>query len=101
MKIFHNANCRTEYVIYLMECAICNLQYVGKNETPFNIRLNHHRIDVKDPKATLADKHFQKIDHRFNVLARFTIINRSINTNLDKEISRERLNRRENFWIQN
>ena len=79
MKIFYNANCRTEYVIYLMECAICNLQYVGKNETPFNIRLNHHRIDVKDPKATLADKHFQKIDHRFNVLARFTIINRSIN----------------------
>ena len=101
MKIFHNANCRTEYVIYLMECAICNLQYVGKNETPFNIRLNHHRIDVKDSKATLADKHFQKIDHRFNVLARFTIINRSINTNLDKEISRERLIRRENFWIQN
>ena len=84
-----------------MECAICNLQYVGKNETPFNIRLNHHRIDVKDPKAALADKHFQKIDHRFNVLARFTIINRSINTNLDKEISRERLIRRENFWIQN
>ena len=101
MKIFYNANCRTEYVIYLMECAICNLQYVGKNETPFNIRLNHHRIDVKDPKATLADKHFQKIDHRFNVLARFTIINRSINTNLDEEISRERLIRRENFWIQN
>ena len=101
MKIFHNANCRTEYVIYLIECAICNLQYVGKNETPFNIRLNHHRIDVKDPKATLANKDFQKIDHRFNVHARFTIINRSTNTNLDKEISRERLIRRENFWIQN
>ena len=29
-KIFHNTNCKTEYVIYLMEFAICNLQYVGK-----------------------------------------------------------------------
>ena len=44
-----------------MECAICNQQYVGKNETPFNIRLNNHRKDVNDPKVLLADKHFQKM----------------------------------------
>ena len=30
-KIFHNTNCETEYAIYLMECIICNLQYVGDN----------------------------------------------------------------------
>ena len=39
---------------------ICNLQYVGKNETPFNIRLHNQRKDVKDPKAILADEHVQK-----------------------------------------
>ena len=44
-----------------MEHTICNLQYVDKNETPFSIRLNNHRKDVKDPKAILADKHFQKM----------------------------------------
>ena len=71
-----------------MECAICNLQYVGKNETPLNIRLNNHRKDVKDPKAILADKHFQKNGHRFNEHARFTIIDRLTKTNLDKEILR-------------
>ena len=60
-KIFHNTNCKIEYVIYLMEHTICNLQYVDKNETPFSIRLNNHRKDVKDPKAILADKHFQKM----------------------------------------
>ena len=49
-----------------MECIICNQQYVGKNETPFNIRLNNHKEDVKDPKTILADKHFQKNGHRFN-----------------------------------
>ena len=74
-----------------MECAICNLQYVRKNETLFNIRLNNHRINVKDPKAILADKHFQKNGHRFNEHARFTITDRLTNTNLDKEISRDRL----------
>ena len=40
-----------------MECTICNLQYIGKNETPFNIRLDNHRKDVKDPKAILPRKH--------------------------------------------
>ena len=57
-KIFHNTNCKTEYVIYLLECIICNLQYVRKNKTPFNSRFKNYRKDVKDTKAILADKHF-------------------------------------------
>ena len=32
-KIFRNATSKTECAIYLMECTICNLQYVSKNET--------------------------------------------------------------------
>ena len=99
-KIFHIVNCKKEYAIYLMECTICNLQYVVKNETPFNIRLTNHRKDVKDPEAILADKHFQKNGHRFNEHARFAIIGRLKNTNLDKEILRESLIQRENFCIQ-
>ena len=31
-----------------MNCAICNLQYVGKNEKTFNIRLNNLMKDVED-----------------------------------------------------
>ena len=85
------------YSINLMECKICNLQHVGKNETPFNIRLGNHSKDVKFPKAKLADKHFQKNDHRFNEHARLTIIDRLTNTNLDKKILREHLIQRENF----
>ena len=80
-----------------MECKICNLQHVGKNETPFNIRLDNHSKDVKFPKAKLADKHFQKNDHRFNEHARLTIIDRLTNTNLDKKILREHLIQRKNF----
>ena len=57
-NIFHNTNCKTEYALYLMECTICNLQYVDKNKTPFNIRFKNHRKDVKDPNAILADKLF-------------------------------------------
>ena len=84
-----------------MECIICNQQYVGKNETPFNIRLNNHKEDVKDPKTILADKHFQKNGHRFNEHAIFTIIDRLTNTNLDKEVLREHLRKLLNTKIRN
>ena len=83
-KVFHNTNCKTEYAIYLIKCTICNLQYTGKSETPFNIGLNNHRADVKDTKAILADKQFQKSGHRFNEHAGFKIIDRLTNKNLDK-----------------
>ena len=69
-----------------MECTISSLQYVGKNETPFNIRLNNHREDVKDSKAIFTDKHFQKIGHRFKEHVRVATTDRLTNTNLDKEI---------------
>ena len=59
-KIFLNTNRQTEYTIYLMECTICNLQYVGKNGTSFYIRFNNHRKDIKDPKAILAGNTFKK-----------------------------------------
>ena len=84
-----------------MKCIICNLEYVDKNETPFYIRLNNHRKDVKDRKAILADKHFQKNGHRFNEHAIFTIIDRLTNTNLDKEILREHLRKLLNTKIRN
>ena len=57
-KIFHNVNCASSYVIYLMECILFNKQYVGKAETSFNTRLNNHRKDVKKVDAIMAYKHF-------------------------------------------
>ena len=65
-----------------------------------NVRLNNHRKDVKDCKAILGDKLFQKNGHRFNKQARFTIIDRLTNTNVDKEILRECFIQRKTFWIQ-
>ena len=38
-----NLNCKIEYVIYLMECILCKMQFAGKAETAFNLRLNNHR----------------------------------------------------------
>ena len=84
-----------------MECTLCKIQYVGKTETPFNIRLNNHRRkDVKgnNPKAIPASIHFKQAVHNFNKHAKFTLIeqiNNTINTDIDK--IKIKLNRREEF----
>ena len=43
-----------------MDCTLCNKKYVGKAETAFNIRLNNHKKDNKDPNAILACRHFRR-----------------------------------------
>ena len=55
-----------------MECALCKIQYVGKVETAFNIRLNNYKKDVNNPKSISADFHFRKPEHSFNLHAKFT-----------------------------
>ena len=63
--IYYNANCKTENIIYLLECAICGLQYVG--ETKHNnlvnawmateamqiANLTFHSADFSDQRATM------------------------------------------------
>ena len=99
-KIYHRANCKSSFVIFLLECYICNIQYVGKSETPFYIRLNNRRKEVKNPNAMPACKHFNRLDHDFNNHGRF-IIKEHLRNILatPTETLKERLKQRENFWI--
>ena len=61
--IFHQFTCHGNYVIYLLECIMCKIQYVGKPETSFDIRLNNYRKDIRKPNAIEACKHFNNNEH--------------------------------------
>ena len=73
-KIFQKTTCKSNFIIFLLECKLSKIQYVGKAETAFNMQLNNQRKDVKDPKAIPADKHFNQTGHKFNPHAKFIII---------------------------
>ena len=45
-KIFHEVDCSSAYVVYMMESTL--KQCVGKAETSFNIKVNNDRNDVKN-----------------------------------------------------
>ena len=99
--IFHKLNCKSKFIIYLMECALCKVQYVGKAETAINIRLNNQRKDINNPKSIPADVHFRKPGHSFNQHAKFTIIEQLSNIHTtDKNTLKFPLKRHEDFWIQ-
>ena len=52
IHIFHDLDCKSKLLIYLMECRICRIQYIGKSETEFSIRLNNHRKGVNKQNAS-------------------------------------------------
>ena len=74
IKIFHQLTCKSQAIIYLLQCRICFIQYVGKIETTFDLRLNNHRKDSNKKDAILACTHFQKSNHIFQPDAKFVLI---------------------------
>ena len=80
-QIYHTVNCKSFYVIYLIECTLCLFKpYIGKCETTFNLRLNTHRTHAKYDNSILVDTHFKSAGHDFTKHARVTIIEKLENT---------------------
>ena len=101
-QIFHNLNCRSSKVIYLIECTLCgNKPYVGKSETASNLRTNNHRHDAKKPDSIMIDKHFYETPgHDFEKHAKITLIEQLRNAeNMTKEEITFNLEKREDFWM--
>ena len=61
------------------------MQYAGKAETEFNIRLNNHWKDVWKPDA-VPTSHFSDKNHNFTIYAKFILIEQihHININVEK-----------------
>ena len=74
LNTYHKISCKINYVIYLLECLSCEIQYVGKSETPFYIRLNNHWKDIKNLHTIKACKHFNNWNHVFHKHGKFILI---------------------------
>ena len=96
LKIYSNLNCTSKYVIYLLERTKCKIQYDGKAETEFNIRLNNHRKDIWKPDAIPASCRFSDKNHNFDTYAKFILIR---HIDIGKEKNKEKQKQRENVWI--
>ena len=60
-KIFHQLNCKSSYLINLLQCQIFRLQYVAKSGIQVYIKLINHGNESKNKNSILACKHnFQR-----------------------------------------
>ena len=98
--IFHELNCKSKLLIYLMDCRIYCIQYIGKSETKLGIRLNNHCKNVNRQNVPQADQHFKLPNHNFNQHSRFTLTEQLDNMKMDKDLPTLRLQKREDFWIE-
>ena len=39
-NIYHTITCQSQWIMYLLECILYDIQFEGKSETSFNFRLN-------------------------------------------------------------
>ena len=97
--IFHQVTCKNDFVICLLECKECHIQYVGKAETDSNLSLKSHRKGVYKANATPASRHFVMKVHIFNRGGSFIIIEEIRKNTLSRETKKNLLKQREYFWI--
>ena len=75
-----------------MKCILCKIQYVGKSDTPFSLRLNNHRKDVNNAKVIPGCHYFKTHGHNFMKHAKFNLIEQlSETSNVNKNSLRLQL----------
>ena len=100
-RTFHAVYCHSSWIIYIIECNICKLQYIGKSETAFNLRLNNQRNHIKKGVSSCRlTEHFlhNTRSHDFDINVTITIIKQIKKDHLETDKKKEFLREREIFW---
>ena len=62
-KIRHHLNCQSKYIIYMLQCHQCGIQYVGQTSNSLNTRVIAHMTGIRKRKDTSVSKHFNSQGH--------------------------------------
>ncbi|XP_078579213.1 uncharacterized protein LOC144863692 [Branchiostoma floridae x Branchiostoma japonicum] len=85
--------CRSTYIIYLISCNKCGLQYVGESKEELRTKFNSHIASITQNKTSALAKHFNSAGHSVkNVRVRPIVQIESRDDQLRKD--------EEAFWIE-
>ena len=85
-------DCKAKSVVYIIECQLCNMRYVGQTKGPIKTRLFAHLSNIRKFKNTSVACHFNSPDH----LAVRDLKIGIIDSNIPSSVG---LNIREATWI--
>jgi hypothetical protein len=73
-NIFCSVNCKSANIIYISECLVFGLQYVGESKQPFHKRLNEQRSDLTKKSFLPVSRHFRLYDQSLEDFNRMKIL---------------------------
>ncbi|OCT58568.1 hypothetical protein XELAEV_18002002mg [Xenopus laevis] len=98
-KIKDFINCNSSFVIYLLICTKCNIQYVGCTSRKFKCRMREHINQiVSHSSATVVSRHFSECSDRVCSHLRIQGIEKITPTAKGGDLM-QRLLYREAYWI--
>ena len=89
-------NCNSKCVVYLAQCKVCGIQYVGSASTKFRLRFNNYKSAYRKDSSgqpvpqTFFHAHFAQDDHHGMEDWEFILIDKAENV--------DSLRRKEAFW---
>ena len=87
--IRHPFSCSSFNIIYLITCAKCRKQYVGKTTKTLRERVNHHRASIRRRQKHYIYVHFNFPDHKISDLS----------VQIIDTASPDKLDELEHYWI--
>ena len=99
-----NTNCNSDWLIYVISCPTCELQYVGQTNN-IRLRMNGHKSDLRKYKNDNLGQMdnsqlYQHLAlHSQDGQFKFQIVDKLITTNKDIRYLDGRLDRKEKEWI--
>ena len=84
IKVRGQLTCDSSNVIYLLQCEVCKMQYVGQTETAFRLRFNNHRAHAKSLPNLPLSRHLSLPNHTFDKLS-VTLLETGFKSNRDRE----------------
>jgi hypothetical protein len=67
--IRESLNCNSKNLVYLLQCNLCRLQYIGETQTSFRLRFNNHKSHINSMPLLPISQHVCKTGHSFRNFA--------------------------------
>ena len=85
-------NCKARQVVYIIHCALCDMNYVGMTNTTLKQRMANHLSCIKNWRDTSVSKHFTTSPHDVKIHFKVAILDINMGNADNTSI-------REGFWI--
>lgn len=85
VDIKQHIDCKTPDVIYIINCTLCNKQYVGETKNSMKEQFYGHKFDSVNKGQTPVAKHFNSDDHDIHAHLKIIMVESTFKNNITRK----------------